>query len=85
MALSSLYNLTHIAGSLVVALAVAERRLTAEEAFAAAQLDDLYQVERWGDDPIAVERRTGVRNDIVAGARFLELLEGTRLRTKGEA
>ena len=55
------------------------------QAFAAAQLDDLYQVERWGDDPIAVERRTGVRNDIVAGARFLELLEGTRLRTKGEA
>lgn len=85
MALSSLYNLTHIAGSLIVALAVAERRLTAEEAFAAAQLDDLYQVERWGDDPIAVERRTGVRTDIAAGARFLELLEGTRLRAKGEA
>lgn len=85
MALSSLYNLTHIAGSLIVALAVAERRLTAEEAFAAAQLDDLYQVERWGDDPIAVERRTGVRTDIAAGSRFLELLEGTRLRAKGEA
>ncbi|MBN9515282.1 MAG: ATPase [Alphaproteobacteria bacterium] len=85
MALSSLYNLTHIAGSLIVALAVAERRLTAEDAFAAAQLDDLYQVERWGDDPTALEQRTGVRRDIVAGSRFLELLEGTRLRTKGEA
>lgn len=85
MALSSLYNLTHIAGSLVVALAVAERRLTAEEAFAAAQLDDLYQIERWGDDPIAIEQRAGVRKDIAAGSRFLELLEGTRLRTKGEA
>jgi chaperone required for assembly of F1-ATPase len=85
MALSSLYNLTHIAGSLVVALAIAERRLTAEEAFAAAQLDDLYQIERWGDDPIAVEQRAGVRKDIAAGSRFLELLEGTRLRTKGEA
>lgn len=85
MALSSLYNLTHIAGSLIVALAVAERRLTAEDAFAAAQLDDLYQVERWGDDPTALEQRTGVRRDILAGSRFLELLEDTRLRAKGEA
>jgi chaperone required for assembly of F1-ATPase len=80
MALSSLYNLTHIAGSLVIALAVAEGRLVAEDAFAAAQLDELYQIERWGEDPIALERRTGVRNDIEAGARFLALLEGARLR-----
>lgn len=84
-ALSALYNLTHIAGSLVVALAVAERRLDAEQAFAAAQLDELYQVERWGDDPIALERRTGVRNDIEAGARFLALLEDKRLRHGGAA
>lgn len=84
-ALSALYNLTHIAGSLVVALAVAERRLDAVQAFAAAQLDELYQVERWGDDPIALERRTGVRNDIEAGARFLALLENKRLRHGGTA
>ncbi|MBL0900185.1 MAG: ATPase [Reyranella sp.] len=84
-ALSALYNLTHIAGSLVVALAVAEGRLTAEQAFAAAQLDELYQVERWGDDPIALERRIGVRNDIEAGTRFLALLEGKRLRDGGTA
>lgn len=84
LALSSLYNLTHIAGSLIIALAVAERRLTAEQAFAAAQLDELYQVERWGDDPIAVERRMGVRNDIEAGSRFLALLEDKRLRDGGD-
>jgi chaperone required for assembly of F1-ATPase len=84
-ALSALYNLTHIAGSLVVALAVAEGRLTAEQAFAAAQLDELYQVERWGDDPIALERRTGIRNDIEAGAGFLALLEDKRLLHGGPA
>jgi chaperone required for assembly of F1-ATPase len=84
-ALSSLYNLTHVAGSLIVALAVAEGRLTAEEAFAVAQLDELYQVERWGDDPIALERRMGVKNDIEAGSRFLALLEDKRLRNGGDA
>jgi chaperone required for assembly of F1-ATPase len=80
LALSALYNLTHISGSLVVALAVAERRLSAADAFAAAQLDELYQVERWGEDPIAAKRHEGIRHDIEAGARFLALLEQQRLK-----
>jgi chaperone required for assembly of F1-ATPase len=80
LALAALYNLTHTAGSLVIALAVAEGRLTAEEAFAAAQVDELYQIERWGDDPLAAGQRAGVAKDIGAGARFLALLEWARLR-----
>ena len=69
LALSALYNLTHIAGSLVIALAVAEGHLPPDKAFEAAQLDELYQIERWGEDPIAAQRHTGIRNDIVAPAR----------------
>lgn len=80
LGLSALYNLTHISGSLVVALAVAEGHLAAADAFAAAQLDELYQVERWGEDPIATKRHEGIRHDIEAGARFLALLEQQRLK-----
>jgi chaperone required for assembly of F1-ATPase len=80
LALSALFNLTHISGSLVVALAVAEGHLAAGDAFAAAQLDELYQVERWGSDPIATKRHEGIRHDIEAGARFLALLEQQRLK-----
>jgi chaperone required for assembly of F1-ATPase len=80
LALSALYNLTHISGSLVVALAVAEGHLSAADAFAAAQLDELYQIERWGEDPIAAKRHEGIRHDIEAGARFLALLEQERLK-----
>ena len=80
LALSALYNLTHTAGSLVIALAVAEGRLSAEAAFAAAQVDELYQIERWGDDPLAAKHRDGIAKDISAGARFLTLLEQARLR-----
>ena len=47
LALSALYNLTHIAGSVVIALAVSDGRLDAEEAFTAAQTDELYQIDRW--------------------------------------
>jgi chaperone required for assembly of F1-ATPase len=80
LALSALYNLTHIAGSLVIALAVAERRITAVQAFEAAQLDELYQIERWGEDPIATHRHQSIKHDIDAGARFLALLENRRLK-----
>lgn len=73
-ALSALYNLTHTSGSVVIALAVAEDRLTAEGAFAAAQVEELYQIQRWGDDPHAKKQREGVQKDIEACARFLELL-----------
>lgn len=80
LALSALYNLTHTAGSVVIALAVSEGRLDAAAAFAAAQMDELYQVDRWGDDPLAEKHREGVRRDIEACARFLSLLENARLR-----
>lgn len=80
LALSALYNLTHTAGSVVIALAVSDGRLAAADAFTAAQTDELYQVDRWGDDPIAEKQREGVRRDIEAAARFLSLLENARLR-----
>lgn len=80
LGLSALYNLTHISGSLVVALAVAEGHLSAADAFAVAQLDELYQIERWGEDPIAAQRHEGIRQDIDASARFLALLAEERLK-----
>ncbi len=80
LALSALYNLTHTAGSVVIALAVSEGRLDAASAFAAAQMDELYQVDRWGDDPLAEKHREGVRRDIETCTRFLSLLENARLR-----
>jgi chaperone required for assembly of F1-ATPase len=80
LALSALYNLTHTAGSLVIALAVSDKHLNAEQAFSAAQVDELYQIARWGDDPTALKQREGVRGDIEACARFLALLGKERLR-----
>src|SRR4051812_32862550 len=80
LALAALYNLTHIAGSLVIALAVSEGRLSAADAFNAAQLDELFQIERWGEDALAIQRLEGIRRDLEAGARFLALLGDARLR-----
>lgn len=62
------------AGSLVVGLAVAEGRLTAEQAWQVALVDEFYNVERWGDDPASAASRANVRADLEAAARLLRLL-----------
>jgi chaperone required for assembly of F1-ATPase len=72
--LTALASLTGATGSLVIALAIFERHLTPEQAVAAAQLDELYQAERWGEDVEALERRQALARDIADAARFLGLL-----------
>ncbi len=73
-ALTGLQALTTGMGSVVLALAVAEGRLKAEEASSASLLDELFQAERWGEDPLAVERRAKLANELVQAERFLTLL-----------
>jgi chaperone required for assembly of F1-ATPase len=72
--LTALHALTAACGSLVIALAVLEGRLEPEEAFAASQLDETFQIEAWGEDPEAAARRQGLAGDIASAARFVELL-----------
>jgi chaperone required for assembly of F1-ATPase len=66
--------LVTIGGSLVAALAVAEREIGADEAFAATHLDELWQAEHWGEDGQAQATRDARRADFLAAARLLSLL-----------
>ncbi len=72
--LTALQSATAATGSLVLALAMAHRRLTAAEAFAASHLDELYQAELWGDDAEAERRRERLRGDVDAAGEFLRHL-----------
>ncbi|HTQ35112.1 MAG TPA: ATP12 family protein [Stellaceae bacterium] len=76
--LTALHAATATCGSLVIALALYEGRLDAEAAFAASQLDETFQIEGWGEDAEAAARRALLAADIVAAARFLDLLGGSR-------
>lgn len=69
-ALTALAAMTGSAGSLVIALALAEGRLSADEAADAALLDELFQAEKWGSDPEAERRRAAIRADLKAAKRF---------------
>jgi chaperone required for assembly of F1-ATPase len=72
-ALAALSPLVTLSGSLVLALALAERAIDEEAAWTAALLDETFQAERWGEDAEAVAIRADRRRQFRAAARFLDL------------
>lgn len=54
--LAALHTLTTLTGSLVIALAVLHGRLSADDAWAAAHVDETYQASVWGRDAEAEAR-----------------------------
>ena len=74
--LQALHEVATLSGSLVLGLALLERHLDAEGVWRAAQLDEDFQIERWGEDEEATRRRAGLRADLAAAARLLDLLKG---------
>lgn len=73
--LTGLAHATGLCGSAVIALALARGRLTGRRAFEAAFLDDLFQLERWGDDAEARARLDRMDQDLVAVERWFRLLD----------
>lgn len=73
--LAALSPLVTIGGSLVGALAVLEKAMTAEQVWDAVSLDDQWQLERWGSDADAEAALENRKRDFLAAARFLELLD----------
>jgi chaperone required for assembly of F1-ATPase len=74
MSLAALNLATRATGSLVVALALIEGELDGEGAFEAAQLDESFEIEQWGEDAEQMQRRALLKDDIALAARFVSLL-----------
>ena len=72
-ALAGFQRATGALGSIVLALAMAAGRIGAEEAWAASEIDESYQADRWGEDPEAREARDIVRRELAAADRFIAL------------
>ena len=58
--LGAVHSVTTLTGSALIALALARGRLTADEAWAAAHVDEDWNMEQWGRDDAALERRAFV-------------------------
>jgi chaperone required for assembly of F1-ATPase len=72
--LAALHVMTSLTGSALLALAVARGKLTPEEAWKAAHVDEDFQISQWGEDAEAAKRRAHRRRDFDAATRLIGLL-----------
>ena len=72
--LVGLHAAATLTGSLILALALERQLLDAPRAFEAALLDELFEIERWGEETLQRQRHANLRRDLEAAAKYLRLL-----------
>ncbi len=72
--LGAVHTVTTLAGSALIALALARSRLTTEEAWQAAHVDEDWNMEQWGRDEIALARRAFHFTELQAAAKVVQSL-----------
>jgi chaperone required for assembly of F1-ATPase len=73
--LGAVHALTTLTGSALIALALSCGRLTADEAWAAAHVDEDWNMEQWGRDELALKRRAYRFAELQAAALMLQNLQ----------
>ncbi len=68
--LAALHVMTTLCGSALLGLAVARGALTVEDAWRKAHVDEDFQIERWGEDHEAAQRRQRRWTEMRAAARL---------------
>jgi chaperone required for assembly of F1-ATPase len=71
--LGAAHVITTLTGSALIALALAEQAITADDAWAAAHVDENWNEELWGRDDVAVARRAQRRTEFDAAVCVLRL------------
>ena len=71
--LAAFHDLVAISGSLILALAVIRRRVTAEHAWDLSRIDETWQIEQWGADEEAADLAARKRADFRLADRFFAL------------
>ncbi|MDZ4778557.1 MAG: hypothetical protein SGJ23_17395, partial [Alphaproteobacteria bacterium] len=72
--LTALAHAVGMAGSGVIGFALARGHLDAVAAFEAASLDDLWQLETWGEDHVARQRLDNLEAEFLALGRYFVAL-----------
>jgi chaperone required for assembly of F1-ATPase len=74
--LGALHAATTLTGSALIALALMRGAIAAEAAWAAAHVDEDWNMEQWGRDEIALQRRAFRFAEFAAAATVLRMLAG---------
>lgn len=72
--LTALHVMTTLTGSALLAIGHANGAISADDAWAAAHVDEDYQTALWGFDEEAAARRAGRRDEFQAASRLLATL-----------
>lgn len=73
--LGAVHSVTTLTGSALLALALSEGAIIVEQAWAAANVDEDWQMTQWGRDSLAMERRAHRKADMDAAAKILALVK----------
>lgn len=71
--LAAVCSIMTLTGSALMAMMLARRAIMPEAAWAAAHVDEDYQIAQWGQDEEARDRRIGRHAEFMACCRFMEL------------
>jgi chaperone required for assembly of F1-ATPase len=74
LGLACLHTITTLTGSALLAIAFAEKQLSGEEVWALAHLDEDWQIEHWGTDDEAFQRRENRWREMQAATATLDAL-----------
>lgn len=72
--LAAIHVMTSLTGSALLALAVETGAMDAEAAWAAAHVDEDWNISQWGEDAEAAARRASRKRDMLAAASLLHAL-----------
>ena len=75
LSLTAFYELVTISGSILIALAVIHKHITAEEGLDISFLDEDWQREKWGQDEESIKNKANKLDEFLTAFQFLELLK----------
>ena len=79
--LSAYYTIMTLTGSALIAMMLARNAITPEAAWAAAHVDEDYQIEQWGGDEEAATRHALRLKEFTACCRFMALARPYAVRS----
>ncbi|WP_425091652.1 ATP12 family chaperone protein [Tropicimonas sp. S265A] len=71
--LTGFHDLVAISGSLILAFAVAEGRISAAEGYDTSRIDELWQIEQWGEDEEASALAEHKRSEFLRAFRVMQM------------
>ena len=72
--MTTVSSVAAITGSLIIGLALKEDVLSAQAAAEISLLHEIFQMEKWGEDIVIIDRHSAIRREICEAGYLLELL-----------